>query len=98
MNLNQQVGDPRGTIACLAGLAAIAAAQGRFERAAKLMAAVDTQLATIGIRLLFIDQIEYERNLANLRAKLDEKNFNKFWARGNGMSLDQAIAFALEKN
>ena len=98
LNLNQQVGDPRGTIACLAGLAAIAAAQGRFERAAKLMAAVDTQLASIGIRLLFIDQLEYARNLADLRAKLDEKNFNKFWAKGKRMSLDDAIALALEKN
>jgi predicted ATPase/DNA-binding SARP family transcriptional activator len=97
LRLNHEAGDPRGVMCCVAGFAAIAVAQGKFERAAKLMAAVETQLSSIGIRLLFMDKIEYERNLTLLRTQLDQKIFHKFWAKGKTMSLDEAIAFALEE-
>jgi non-specific serine/threonine protein kinase len=93
---NQAVGDPRGVIACLAGFAAIGLAQRKYERAAQIMAAVETQLVSIGIRLLPVDKMEHERNLTLLRTQLDEKILNKFWAKGKAMSLDEAIAFALE--
>ena len=62
-----------------------------------LMAAVETQLTLIGIRLLYIDKLEYERNLGQLRTRLDEKTFAKFWAKGKAVSLDKAVAFALEE-
>jgi non-specific serine/threonine protein kinase len=97
LRLNQKVNDIRGVIACLAGFAAIAVLQGKFERATKLMAAVEAQLTSIGIRLLFLDKFDYERNLTLLREKLDEKILNKFWAKGRAMSLEQTIAFALER-
>jgi tetratricopeptide (TPR) repeat protein len=92
LNLNLEVTDPRGIIACLAGFAAIAVAKGQFERAAQLMGAVETQLASLGIRLLYIDRMEYERNLSYLHANLDEKMLNRFRERGNAMTLDQSIA------
>ena len=97
LNLNQEVGDTRGVVACLAGFAAIAVIQRRFERAAKLMSAVETQLSSTGIRLLHLDKIEYDRNVPLLHEKLDEKTLSKFWAKGKVMSLDEAIAFALEE-
>jgi hypothetical protein len=43
-----------------------------------------------------MDQQEYERNLARLRAKMDKKAFAKLWAKGKDMSLDAAIDLALE--
>jgi hypothetical protein len=61
------------------------------------MSAVETQLNSIGIRLLFLDKLEYERNLALLRADLDEKTFAKFREQVKGMSFEDAIAFALEE-
>lgn len=76
---------------CVAGFAAIAVAQGKFERAAKLMAAVETQLSSIGIRLLYMDKIEYERSLALLREQLDETMLAKFWAKGREMYLEEGI-------
>ena len=97
LRLNHEVSDPRGVICSVSGFAAIAVAQGEFERAAKLMAAVETQLTSIGIRLLYMDKKEYERNLALVREELDEKILNKFWAKGAAMSFDDAIAFALEE-
>jgi tetratricopeptide (TPR) repeat protein len=94
LKLNQEVRDPRGVMACLAGLAAIAVAKGSLERAAILMAAVETQLAAMGIRLLYVDKMEYDRNIALLQARLDEKTLKKFWSDGIKMFLEEAIAFA----
>ena len=95
--LNQKVGDRRGVLACIAGFAAIAVARGKFEHAARLMAAVENQLASIGTRLLQLDKFEYERNLAFLREQLDEKSLAKFLAQGKAMTLKQAIASTLEE-
>jgi len=97
LNLNREVGDTRGIVASLAGFAAIAVKQGRFERAAKLMSAVETQLSSFGIQLLYMDKIEYDRNLTLLQEKLEEKTFARFWAKGKEMTLEQTIAFALEE-
>jgi predicted ATPase/DNA-binding SARP family transcriptional activator len=94
--LNQDVTDPRGIIACLAGFAAIAIEQEQYQRAAQLMGAVETQLVSIGIRLLYMDKMEYDRKLAVLQTKLDQHTLKKFWEKGNGMSLEQAIGFALD--
>ncbi len=96
LNMNQEVGDLRGMVACLAGFAAIAVLQGRFERAARLMSAVETQLSSFGVRLLYLDKIEYDRNLLLLQDQLDRKTLARLWAKGQGMSLDDAIALALE--
>jgi predicted ATPase len=95
LKLNQEVSDIRGAVACLAGFAAIAAAQGRFERAAQLMGSVETQLDLIGIRLLYVDKIEYERTLAVLQMQVDEKTLGEFWARGKAMTFEQAVMFTL---
>jgi tetratricopeptide (TPR) repeat protein len=97
LSLNRELRDPRGVLACLAGFADIAVVQGKFSRAAQIMAAVETQLAAMGMRLLPVDKMEYERNLAQLRAQFDERSLNKFWAKGKEMSPEQAIAFALKE-
>ncbi|HKY55079.1 MAG TPA: tetratricopeptide repeat protein [Anaerolineales bacterium] len=96
LSLNQEISDLQAILACLVGFAAIALALGKLERAARLMAAVETQLASFSIRLLALDKKEYERNLALLRRQLDEKTLINFWAKGNAMTMEQAIAYALE--
>jgi len=96
LTFNQEVGDLRGVIACLAGFADIAVGQGKLECAAGLMAAVENQLALIGTRLLILDKMEYERNLALLRAKVDYKTMARFWEKGKTMTMQQAIEYALE--
>jgi tetratricopeptide (TPR) repeat protein len=97
LKLNQDIADPRGVIACLAGFAAVAVAQEQLQRAAQLMGAVETQLASLGIRLLYMDKLEYDRKLTVLQTKLDQQALEKSWEKGNRMSLDQALAFALEE-
>lgn len=101
LNLNQIVGGlpgMTGMIACLAGFANIAVGQGKFERAAQLMSEVETQLSSIGTRLLFVDQLEYDHNLTLLRSQIDQAIFVRAWAEGRAMTLEQAIAFALQES
>ena len=40
-------------------------------------------------------EIEYITNV--VREQLDEESFNSAWEKGQAMSLEQAVAFALEK-
>jgi non-specific serine/threonine protein kinase len=95
LGLNQETGDYRGVLACVAGFGAIATANRDDERAAVLVAAVESQLALTGTRLLPVDKMEHERNLALLRAAVDERELAKYWAEGAEMTLEQAIGFAL---
>ncbi len=44
-----------------------------------------------------VDQPEYERSLASLRAHLGEEKFNTVWAEGRAMTMEQAMAYALEE-
>lgn len=97
LRLNYEVSDPRGVICSVSGYAAIAVAQGKFERAAQLMGMVETQLALFNVRLLYMDKREYERNLGLVRAKLDQKTLAQFWERGRKMSFEDALAFAMEQ-
>ena len=43
-----------------------------------------------------VDQAEYEPGAA-ARAQLNEEAFAKVWAEGRAMSMDQAIAYALDQ-
>ncbi|HEY6073455.1 MAG TPA: tetratricopeptide repeat protein [Anaerolineales bacterium] len=96
LKLNLAAGDPRGTVACLAGFAAIATAQGQLERAAVLMAAVESQTVSLGIGLLYIDMMEFDRSFDSLRAKLEGKAFGRAWAKGTSLTMEEAIRLALE--
>ena len=95
LRLNLATEDPRGTIASLAGFAAIAAAQARHEHAALLMGAVEGLLEAMSVKLLYVDRKEYERNLALLREKLNSRTLSRLWGRGKALSLDQTIRLAL---
>jgi class 3 adenylate cyclase len=41
------------------------------------------------------ERFEYERELAGLRAGMDEKTFEFLWAEGQSMDVDQAIDLAM---
>jgi hypothetical protein len=40
----------------------------------------------------------FERDLATARAQLDEEDWRKAWQEGKGMSMEQAIAYAMEES
>jgi hypothetical protein len=39
---------------------------------------------------------EYEKEVADLKANIDEKEFTSLWADGRTMTMDEAIELALE--
>jgi hypothetical protein len=41
------------------------------------------------------ERMEYDREISDLRANMDEAIFAKAWAEGRDMTMEQAIAFAL---
>jgi len=97
LSLNHGLKDERGVIACLSAFAGIAVVRGKFELAAYLFGAVESFLRALGIRLLQTDEMEYDRNVANLRAQLDEATLEKAWAEGHAMTLEQAVEYALNE-
>ena len=68
---------------------------GQLERAARLFGMVDKLLEGTPAVLAAEDRKMYEQNLAAARALLNEEAFERAWVEGRGMSLEQAIAYAL---
>ena len=92
--LFRELGNKLGVAFCLAGMAGVVGAHGQPEQAARLFGAAEALLVAIGDGLDPIDRVEYEHNVAAVRAQLDEGTFASAWAEGRTMSLEQAIAEA----
>ena len=96
LRLNRAVSDPRGILACLASFAAIAIANDEYERAAALAASVEAQIASVGIGLLYTDRLEYQRNVGILQSSIGTKALAAALRKGQALSVEEAIAFALQ--
>ena len=91
-----ELGDKEIVAACIAGLGGIASSSGKPEAAAKLLAAASALLESVGTSLDPADRMEYQRNLAAAMAQTDEAAWEAAWGEGHSMSMEQAIAYALE--
>ena len=88
----------------LEGLAWLAAPEGMTrgqpvagaKRAARLFAAAEALRETSGEVLILADRSVRERYVAFAQAHLDEAAWQAAWTEGQAMSLEQAIAYALE--
>jgi hypothetical protein len=88
----------RGAVAHqLECFAFIAKAQEQGERAVKLMSAAEALREASSSARTPQERIEYDRELAGLRAGMDEETFDLLWAEGRSMTMEQAIEFALEE-
>lgn len=56
---------------------------------------MDAALAGLGLKLHFGDRFERERTLSALHATPSEEAFAAAWAKGQVMTLDEAIADSL---
>jgi tetratricopeptide (TPR) repeat protein len=88
----------QGVAGCLVNIASVWGARGRPIRAARLLGAAQTLFGprfvpSVGITGLLVDE---ERDVANVRAQLDEATFAAAWAEGQALTLEQAIAEALD--
>jgi hypothetical protein len=85
------------TIACsLEDFAGLAGRQGQFERAVRLLGAAEAVAATLRRTLPVAVAAEYARTAAAARAALSEEAFAAAWAEGRVMTLEEAVAYALE--
>ena len=75
----------------------IAKVQEQPERAAKLFGAAESLREKINIAMTSQERIEYDREIADLRANMDDASFSSHWAQGRALPVDQAIDFALEE-
>jgi tetratricopeptide (TPR) repeat protein len=76
--------------------AALAGSIGKYEQAARLLAAVETHLGD-SIHSSPTLQVEHERLVASTRTHLGNQVFDQLWAEGSEMSLKQAVAYAIEE-
>jgi predicted ATPase/Tfp pilus assembly protein PilF len=93
----RELGNKRGIAECLAGLAGLAIEQAQVQRAGRLIGAAKTLLGTLGAAWWPADRIEYDRNLATIRATLDARTFAAVWTEGMAMALEQATAYASDE-
>ncbi|HEX7976920.1 MAG TPA: LuxR C-terminal-related transcriptional regulator [Anaerolineales bacterium] len=91
-----EAGDYWGITDALVGLAGIAIQRREPERAARLLGAVETRRNNIGAVLKFVDQLQFNHNVAAAQAALPSEQFADAWAQGQAMSLEDAIAYAQE--
>ncbi len=76
--------------------AAIGLTRGQYSRAARLFGAAAALRTKIGIAMTSPERAEYDRNLDQLRAHMDERSFQDDWTAGQALSMDGAIKLALE--
>ena len=96
LSVRQEIGDKGGCAWCLERLAEIALAQSHAEKAVRLFSAAAALRDSIGSVIDPVDQPQYERRLASMRAGLGEERFEAAWDEGRTLTLEQAIAHALE--
>jgi predicted ATPase len=65
------------------------------QRAIKLLSAAETLRERINSPRTDYEQVEYDQSIAQLRAMLPEAEFNRLWAEGRAMTMEQAIQLAL---
>ncbi len=76
----------------LAGLAGMTCSLGHPALAARLFGAAEVLSETSGVFLNHMDQAQYARDLAALRAQLDESALKAAWAEGRQLPPEQAVA------
>ena len=95
--LAQELQGNFGMMLSLEGLAGVAGAQGEAGRTARLFGAVEVLRETLGTPRRPADSHEHECIIADARIHLDEGAWQQAWAEGRAMSLEQAVAYALEE-
>ena len=77
------------------GLAGVANARGQFERATRLLGAVQSDWV-VQWSSRHPEISPYESTIAAVKTQLGETAFALAWAEGRAMTLDQAVAYALQ--
>jgi len=94
IDLSREVASPGGTLRVLVGFAAISAATGQAEMAARLLGAAEVVAEQIGFILSMDDRRLRDNACASARRRLGEKAIQIAREAGRGSPLDRAVAEA----
>jgi non-specific serine/threonine protein kinase len=97
LGIRWRLGDRRGIAGCLEVLAWIASAQHRDGCAMRLFGAAEALRELLGVSVRpGSSSTTHDRSTAAARARLGQVAAAAAWAEGRGLTLDEAIALALE--
>jgi tetratricopeptide (TPR) repeat protein len=66
------------------------------EKALRLLGAAQALRQRIEIDMTALERAEYDKEVADLKAHINENEFTSLWADGRSMTMEQAIQLALE--
>jgi tetratricopeptide (TPR) repeat protein len=95
LTIYQQLGNATYTAWCLEGIAAVACAEGNYERATRLAAAAAVLRSAAHTPLPPTEQEDVDKVVMSARAELDESVFTEQWNIGSTLTQDNAISYAL---
>jgi predicted ATPase/DNA-binding SARP family transcriptional activator len=99
LRICQEIDEKRFVLYSLSGFAYALAlmAGGRHQRAAQLQGAIDTQIKKFSMSLEALEQKLHDQTSALLMASLGKDHYRQEFETGRAMSLEQAVAYALEE-
>ncbi|MBI1743532.1 tetratricopeptide repeat protein [Candidatus Acetothermia bacterium] len=98
LTLAREMRNLRGVIiSALWGSAKLRFLEERWPEAAKLLGACESLRETMGIVVPLNECPMYENIIASIKAHLSESNFAKAWAEGRVMTLEEAMALAVDE-
>lgn len=77
-------------------MASVLCKQGRFTRSARLFGAAEALRGTVGASVVPASRREYDAAVSELRRALKPRAFERAWAAGKALSLEDALAEALD--
>lgn len=100
MKISERTKDKSNVGYGLLGLAECWVARGKPEHAARLLGAAEALFESLGMQFHFYNMSTsfHERHLDLIREMLDPGAFEKVWAEGRELTLEQAVEYALEGN
>ena len=96
IKLQQEAGNKQGIIECLEGIAGLDLVNEELERAAVIFGATQALLDALGAPLAPADLIVRDRDMDVLKDQLDPQKLSTALEKGNPMTQEQAIEYALK--
>src|SRR5262249_43836768 len=91
----QEIGRTTSFVRGLVGLAAVASSLSEYVQAVRLLGAVAALLSASTYLLEPLERSDYDSSIAAARAHLGEVTFDRAWAAGQALPLEQAMVEAL---
>jgi predicted ATPase/DNA-binding XRE family transcriptional regulator len=95
--IRKEISDKGGLVWCVEKSGQVMLGMKEEIKAVKLFSAAESIRAALGSTMDPFDQTQYQKDIAALRNGLGEETFNVTWNQGSLLTLEDAIAFALEE-